>query len=160
MVNVASTLLDHIYHAWTAEWYWTPLEIVFQEQSYSVSIQDGVLHGNFHDVIGDPCGTIADPCGVIANPCGDWRLPIVALLTKHCETPVQQHETLVKHRETRQTLAIRCNDIDAQCGVPALGARCGVPANIGDCSVGITSQMCNRAGMVNQVWKKYSYLDD
>ena len=50
---------------------------------------------------------------------------------KHCET-LKHHETLVKHHET---LAVRCDDISA---------RCGVSGNIGDCGVGITSQMCKR----------------
>ena len=69
-----------------------PLEVVFQEQSYSslhsgwslaldhfrcdiadpsavIANFSGVIV-DFCEVIADPCGVIADPCGVIADPCG------------------------------------------------------------------------------------------
>ena len=98
-----------------------PLEIVFQEQSYS-SLHSGWSFAWDHfpgvianpcGIIGDPCSTISDYCGVIADPCddwpshdrrcGDWRspLPIIPRLTKHCETLVKHHETLVEHYETQ-----------------------------------------------------------
>ena len=60
-------------------------------------------------IVADPCSNIADPWGIIGDPCGDgtimaveWHhlvhapMPIVAKLTKHRETFVKHHETLVK----------------------------------------------------------------
>ena len=68
----------------------TPLEFVFQEQSYSSlhsgrslswdhvcgDIDDfcGVI-ADFCGVIADFCGVIADFCGVIADPCGVVAIP-------------------------------------------------------------------------------------
>ena len=48
-----------------------PLEIVFQEQSYSsLHSGRGLAWDHFRGDIDDPCGIIADFCGVIADPCG------------------------------------------------------------------------------------------
>ena len=54
----------------------SPLEFVFQEQSYS-SLHSGWSLAWYH-VRGntdDPCGAIADFCGVIADPCGVVAIP-------------------------------------------------------------------------------------
>ena len=49
----------------------SPLEFVFQEQSYS-SLHSGRSSAWDHvrGYIDDPCGAIADFCGVIADFCG------------------------------------------------------------------------------------------
>ena len=61
----------------------SPLEFVFQEQSYS-SLNSGrsLAWDHFRGDIKDPCGAIADPCGaiadfcgVIADPCGAVSIP-------------------------------------------------------------------------------------
>ena len=97
-----------------------PLEIVFQEQSYSCFHSGRSLAwDHFRGDIDDRCGIIADFCGVIANPqnsekfsitsaelstiggraVADMAMPIIARLTKHRKTLlniVKHHETLVK----------------------------------------------------------------
>ena len=72
-------------------WCTTPLELVFQEQSYS-SLHSGrsLAWDHFRGVSDDPCGIadfcrvianpciiIADPCGVITDPCGVVAIPVV-----------------------------------------------------------------------------------
>ena len=49
----------------------TPLEIVFQEQSYS-SLNSGqsLAWDHFNGDIADPCGGFANPGGVISDPSG------------------------------------------------------------------------------------------
>ena len=96
----------------------TPLEIVFQKQSYSnLHSRRSLAWDHFLSDIDDPCVVIANFCGVIADPCGvvaipeaiEGRavdaaaMPIVALFTKHLKTLlniVKHHETLVKHCDT------------------------------------------------------------
>ena len=61
----------------------SPLEIVFQEQSYSC-LHSGLslAWDHFRGDIDDPCGIIADFCGVIADQCGviaDPWLPVSLL---------------------------------------------------------------------------------
>ena len=82
----------------------TPLEFVFQEQSYS-SLHSGrsLAWDHVREDIDDPCGAIADFCGVIADPWGDWQQSIVAWLAKHHKTLlniVKHHKTHVKHCDT------------------------------------------------------------
>ena len=54
----------------------TPLEIVFQEQSYS-SLHSGqsLAWDHFRGDINNPCGVIADPYRVITDPCGVVTIP-------------------------------------------------------------------------------------
>ena len=49
---------------------WTPLQFIFQEQSYS-SLQYGrsLAWDYFRGDIDDPCGIITDFCGIITDPC-------------------------------------------------------------------------------------------
>ena len=84
----------------------TPLEFVFQEQSYS-SLHSGrsLAWDHFRGDIDDPCGVIADPCGVIADPAASRSLAvtlIVAQLARHkiLLNIVKQHEQHVKHCDT------------------------------------------------------------
>ena len=82
----------------------TPLEFVFQEQTYS-SLHSGRsfawdhIRGDIDDpcgVIADFCGVIADFCGVIADPCGVVAIPEAIggrpslrdslNIIEHCET--------------------------------------------------------------------------
>ena len=51
-----------------------PLEIVFQEESYS-SLHSGwsLAWDQFHGIIADPCSIITDLCGIVGDPCGDWQ---------------------------------------------------------------------------------------
>ena len=48
----------------------SPLEFVFQEQSYSS------LHSGWSSAWDHVRGTIADFCGVIGNPCGVVAIPV------------------------------------------------------------------------------------
>ena len=100
---------------WLILYIQAPLEIVFQEQSYS-SLHSGrsLAWDHFHSDIDDPCDIIANFCGVIADPCGVVAIPevisshrsvmpITARLTKHHKTLlniVKYHETLEKHCDT------------------------------------------------------------
>ena len=95
----------------------SPLEFVFQEQSYS-SLHSGwsLAWDHVRGDIDDPCGIIADFCGVIANPCGvvaipeaiggravtEAGTPIVARLAKHKTllNIVKHHESHVKYSDT------------------------------------------------------------
>ena len=56
---------------WVRGWLWSPLEFVFQEQSYS-SLHSGrsLAWDHVCGDIDDPCGVIADFCGAIADFCG------------------------------------------------------------------------------------------
>ena len=64
---------------WKTTWTGSPLEVVFQEQSYS-SLHSGrsLAWDHFRGDIINPFGVIADPCSIIADPCGivvlwgDW----------------------------------------------------------------------------------------
>ena len=54
----------------------TPLELVFQEQSYSgLHSGQSLAWGHFRGDIDDPCSVIADFCVVIADPCGIVVIP-------------------------------------------------------------------------------------
>ena len=54
----------------------TPLEFVFQEQSYSsLQSRQSLAWDHVRDYIDDHCGAIADFCGVIANPWGIVAIP-------------------------------------------------------------------------------------
>ena len=91
----------------------SPLEFVFQEQSYSI-LHSGqsLTWDHVHGDIDDPCSGIADFCGVIADPCGvvaiheaigSGRCGTPARLSKHHKTllnTVKHHETHVEHRDT------------------------------------------------------------
>ena len=82
----------------------SPLEIVFQDQSYS-SLHSGriLAWDHFRGDIDDPCCIIADFCRVIAVPWGDHET-----LVKHCDTlwnVVKHPEPLLKHPEP---LLIHC----------------------------------------------------
>ena len=63
----------------------TPLEFVFQEQSYS-SLHSGLSLAWDHvrGDIDDPCGIIANFCGVIAEPCGVVAIP-EAIGSRRCD---------------------------------------------------------------------------
>ena len=102
----------------------SPLEIVFQEQSYSsLHSRWSLAWDHFRGNIDDPCGVIADFCRVIADFCGviahfcviiaypcyvtireaigvcpdtDAAIPIVARPTKYRKTLLN----IVKNRET------------------------------------------------------------
>ena len=144
----------------------TPLEFVFQEQSYS-NLHSGwsLAWGHFRLNITNPCGIITNFCGVIADPC-------VARITKHHKTllnVVKHYETLVKHCETPWTTiktswttsktswntfktlwnimkhSNTCHSMRRyRHSMRRHRCSCGVSGNIGDRSVGITLQMCNR----------------
>ena len=96
----------------------TPLEFIFQEQSYS-SLHSGqsLAWDNICGHIDDPCGVIADFWEVIADPCSlvaipeaiggravaDAAPPIVGRHAKHHKillNIVKHHETHVKHCDT------------------------------------------------------------
>ena len=81
----------------------TPLEIVFQEQSYSsFHSRLSLAWDHFHGDIANPCGIIADFCGVIADFCGVIADYCLRDLNKHRKTLfnlVKHHETLLKLSE-------------------------------------------------------------
>ena len=59
----------------------SPLEIVFQEQSYS-SLHSGksLARDHFQGDIANPCGINANFCRVIADPCGVIPLPCTVVV--------------------------------------------------------------------------------
>ena len=87
----------------------SPLEFVFQEQSYSSPYcgRSSPLD-HFRGDIAKTSGIIADFCRVIADPCGvvaisdaiggyavaDAAMPIVARITKHHKTLLFDHRNL------------------------------------------------------------------
>ena len=76
----------------------TPLEFVFQEQSYS-SLHSGrsLAWDHFRGDIDDPCGIVTDFCGVIADFCGVIADPCV-VITDLCGV-VTIVEQLTKYRK-------------------------------------------------------------
>ena len=85
-----------------------PLEIVFQEQSYSSlhsrqSLAWDHFRGDINNPCGntaDPCGVIADPCGVIADPCGVIVIPVaLSRSLRRCRS-LRDSLNIVKHHKT------------------------------------------------------------
>ena len=86
---------------------YSPLEFVFQEQSYS-SLHSGrsLAWDHVRGDIDNSCGVVADPCGAFAiggRAGADAATAFVARLTKYHKTLlniVKHHETHGKHCET------------------------------------------------------------
>ena len=132
----------------------TPLEIVFQEQSYS-SLHSGwsLAWDHLHGTIADPSGdwwllsrrSMRDSLNIIKH-C-ETRVKHRETHVKHREPLVKHHETLVKHYETLKHSPYDVTILALDAAISARGdisaQRC-VSGNIGNCSVGITPQMSNR----------------
>ena len=89
----------------------TPLEFVFQEQSYySLHSWQSLAWDHIRGDIADPCGAIADPCGIVAiseaiggSAVADAATQIVTRIAKHHKTLLNIVKHHVKHCDTSWT---------------------------------------------------------
>ena len=146
----------------------SPLEVFFQEQSYSsLHLGWSLAWDHFRCDIANPCGVIANFCRVIANPCSvitnPWVLsPIPVALSRSLRNTSHSmrryRHFMQRHRRGNigawcSDVGTRCSDIDARCSdISAQRAILALAWNFcrywrqvsGDFGVGITPQMCNR----------------